>query len=209
MFSRFPFSFYLATTLFHMELSKNYNQKKILLLLTVRTGENIGEHAQMSIHNMTASQQLHAADAAYDAALAARKAARDSAELAACQRLLPLLQPDHLAALARNAAAHGISTSDVSAIGFLAQPENCVTGAVEKTLAPVARKYRELLKEENQKAGLAALDTALDRALEARTAARALPENVATEAAAVAARKADQYSPHIGGGFADDGMYLH
>lgn len=155
---------------------------------------------------MTEPQQLQAADAAYDAALAARKAARDAAELAACQRLLPLLQPEHLGALARNASAHGISTSDVSAIGFLAQPENCVNGSTEKALSSVARKYRELFKEEQQKAGLAFLDEALDRALAALTAARELPENVA---AASAARNAAEYSPHVGGGFADDEMYLH
>lgn len=96
----------------------------------------------MSAHQ----QQLQAADAAYNAALAARKAARNAAELAACQRLLPLLQPEHLAALARNASARRISTADVSAIGFLAQPENCVSGSVEKLLAPIARRYGELLK---------------------------------------------------------------
>jgi hypothetical protein len=158
---------------------------------------------------MTAHQQLHAADVAYDAALTARKEARDASELAACQRLLPLLQPEHLAALARNASAHGIRTTDVSAIGFLAQPENCVNGTAEKTLASVSRKYRELLKEEQQKAGLAAIDKALDRALAARTAARALPENVAASTAASAAHAAAQYSPHVGGGFADDEMYHH
>lgn len=158
---------------------------------------------------MNAHQQLEAADAAYDAALAARKVARDAAELAACQRLLPLLQPEHLGALARNASAHGVSTSNVSAIGFLAQSENCVNGATEKTLAPVARKYRELLKEENQKAGLAALDAAFDRATAARSDARALSENVAAEKAAAAARAANQYSPNIGGGFADDEIYHH
>lgn len=159
----------------------------------------------MSAHQ----QQLQAADAAYDAALAARKAASNAAELAACQRLLPVLQPEHLAALARNASARGINTADVSAIGFLAQAENCVSGAVEKLLAPVARKYSELLKEEQRIVGLAALDAAFDRATAARSAARALPKNIAAEKAAVAARAADQYSPNVGGGFADDEMYLH
>ena len=158
---------------------------------------------------MTAPQQLlHAADAAYDAALTAKKRARDAAELAACQRLFPLLRSDHFAALAGNASAHRISTADVSAIGFLAQPENCGNGSTEKTLAPVARKYRELLKEDQQKAGLADLDASLGRALAARTAARELPENVAAVRAEAAARKT-QYSPHVGGGFADDEMYHH
>jgi hypothetical protein len=111
--------------------------------------------------------------------------------------------------LARNANVHGISTADVSAIGFLAQAENCVSVSVEKLLAPVARKYSELLKEEQQKVGLPALDAAFDRSTSARSAARALPDNVAAERAAVAARAADQYMPNIGGGFADDEMYLH
>ena len=158
---------------------------------------------------MTAPQQLHAADAAYEAALAARKSARDAAELVACQRLLPLLKPDHLAALAKNAAAWNIPTTDVSAIGILADPHRCVNGAAEKLLAPVWRKYNELLKEEQSKAGLPALDRVAEKALEARTAARSLPENIAAEKAASAARAAAQGSPHIGGGFADDEMYLH
>lgn len=145
--------------------------------------------------------ELEAADAAYDAAVKARVQARDAAELEACQKLLPLLQPDHLTALARNAVAHNIRTNDVSAIGFLACPENCVNGAIEKLLKPVHKKYCELLKNEQQIVKLDALEKALEKALDRRT-------NVA--AADLAAKKrSEAYSPHIGGGFADDEMYIH
>ena len=152
--------------------------------------------------------ELEAADAAYDAAVKARVQARDTAELEACQKLLPLLQPDHLTALARNAVAHNIRTNDVSAIGFLACPENCVNGAIEKLLKPVHKKYCELLKNEQQIVKLDALEKALEKALDRRTKARTLPTNVA--AADLAAKKrSEAYSPHIGGGFADDEMYIH
>ena len=157
---------------------------------------------------MTATQQLQAANAAYDAALSARNSARDAAELAACQRLLPLLKPEHLAALAKNAEAWNIPTTDVSAIGVLSDPDRCTNGLAEKLLAPVWRKYNELIKEEQKKAGLLPLNKAVEKALAARTAARALPENIAAEEAASAALR-DNYSPHVGGGFADDEMYLH
>ncbi len=157
---------------------------------------------------MTATQQLHAAETAYNEALTARNSARDAAELAACQRLLPLLKPEHLAALAKNAAAWSIPTTDVSAIGVLSDPDRCINGLAEKLLAPVWRKYNELLKEEQKKAGLPAMDVILKNTQSAMAAARALPENIAAVKAAAAAR-ADHYSPHVGGGFADDEMYLH
>lgn len=41
-----------------MELYGNYNQKKVFLLLIYRIGENIGEHAQMSLSNMNQNQAL-------------------------------------------------------------------------------------------------------------------------------------------------------
>jgi hypothetical protein len=158
---------------------------------------------------MTATQQLHAAEAAYNAALTAKNAARDAGELAACQRLLPLLKPEHLAALAKNAVAWNIPTTDVSAIGVLCDPDRCINGLAEKLLAPVWRKYNELLKEEQLTSGLPAMEAALKKAQSTMAAARALPENIAAEKAAAEARAAAQYSPHIGGGFADDEMYLH
>lgn len=166
---------------------------------------------------MTSQQQQEKheeASASYEAAKAARIAARDAAELAACQRLLPSLQPEHLAALARNAAARGIDTSDVSAIGFLAQPENCLSGSIRELLAPVAGKYNDLLSEERVNVGFAAAKAAEEAAEAAFEAAMDLPEIAAARAADQAARDAayaasQSYSPHVGGGFADDEMYLH
>lgn len=148
------------------------------------------------------------AEQAYEAAAKARRAARDAAELAACQRLLPLLQPEHLAFLAKNAAAHGISTEDVSAIGFLAQAENCVNRAAENVLAKVASKFSSLLKEEQEKVGLKALDKALEAANAAVQEARALPENA--EARRIAAQKhRNELSTATSSGFGEDALYHH
>lgn len=148
------------------------------------------------------------AEQAYEAAAKARRAARDAAELAACQRLLPLLQPEHLAFLAKNAEAHGISTEDVSAIGFLAQAENCVNRAAENVLAKVASKFSSLLKEEQEKVGLKALDKALEAANAAVQEARALPENA--EARRLAAQKhRNELSTATSSGFGEDALYHH
>lgn len=148
------------------------------------------------------------AEQAYEVAAKARRAARDAAELAACQLLLPLLQPEHLAALARNANARGISTADVSAIGFLSQAENCVSLSAEKALAPVAKKFNLLLKEEQEKVGLKALDKALEAANAAVQAARALPVNA--EARRIAAQKhRNELSTATSSGFGEDAIYHH
>lgn len=148
------------------------------------------------------------AEQAYELAAASRRAARDAAELAACQRLLPLLQPEHLAFLAKNAAAHGISTADVSAIGFLAQSENCVNRAAEKALAPVASKFNSLLKEEQKKVGLEILDAALEAANAAVQAARALQGNAEARHKRDAELR-ESIASASSNGFGEDALYHH
>ncbi len=148
------------------------------------------------------------AEQAYELAAASRRAARDAAELAACQRLLPLLQPEHLAALARNANARGISTADVSAIGLLSQAENCVSLSAEKALAPVAKKFNLLLKEEQEKAGLKALDKALEEANAAVQAARALQGNAEARHKRDAELR-ESIASASSNGFGEDAIYHH
>jgi len=163
----------------------------------------------VTLDEAQAEAQVEAnAEQAYELAAASRRAARDAAELAACQRLLPLLQPEHLVFLAKNAAAHGISTEDVSAIGFLAQAENCVNRAAENVLAKVASKFSSLLKEEQEKVGLKALDKALEAANAAVQEARALPENA--EARRIAAQKhREDMASAYSNGFGEDALYHH
>lgn len=156
----------------------------------------------------TEATVLANAEQAYEAAAASRRAARDAAELVACKRLLPLLQPEHLAALARNANARGISTADVSAIGFLSQEENCVNRAVEKALAPVASKFNSLLKEEQEKVGLKALDIALEAANAAVQAARSLRGNAEARHKRDAELR-EAIASASSNGFGEDAIYHH
>jgi len=131
-------------------------------------------------------------------------AARDAAEAAACQRLMPELTPELLACAAAAARAWGIDPTDPTAVGVCLDPERQLTGAAERAVLPAWERFQELLLEEQQARNLEALREEF------------LAEHAAEVAANQAHHSANPQQPIAAGdtdgmdaGFGSGGMHLH